>query len=445
MLINVGDINCEIVHPRENLKALAIIREVCRARPNGYQFMPKFKRGLWDGYISVMGSFSSYPTGLFNQVHTALTENGFKPEYVIKRLIKPAVVTADTLDGITLRDYQIDAANKLLTAGRGIAKMATNSGKTEVMAAVIKALGFPKTIVFVHRKELLYQTAERFEKRLGMSIGKLGDGINEYQNISVCMIQTFSRKDFPVGGTQLVMVDECHNASSDSYMDCLKDVPGSYRFGFSGTPLKHSVLMDLKLISMTGDVVVEVTNKELIDGEFSAKPEVMIYRLKNTNDGKLGYAEAYDEYIVNNQNRNHLISSLARGASGTVLVLVNRIDHGSILADMIGGATFVNGSHSTEFRRDAIEQMRAGGGIFIASPIFDEGIDIPALDCVILAGGGKSHVKLLQRIGRGLRKKDGDNKLVVYDFDDCTNKYLKAHSRKRQEAYANEQFDVRFV
>jgi len=447
MDINVGDVFSEIVHPRDHLEALAIVRNVCRARPEGYQFMPKFKRGMWDGYISVMGGFARYPTGLFKQVHAALIDEGYKPNYIElnpNRII-PGIVTPDMLEGIELRDYQITAATDLIKAGRGIAKMATNSGKTEVMAAIIKALGFPVTYVFVHRKELLHQTAERFEKRLGIKCGKIGDGIEDIQNITVAMIQTFSRHSYQINDNQLLMVDECHNASSDSYMDCLSDIPGHYRYGFSGTPLKHSVLMDMKLISITGDVVVEVTNKELIAQEFSAKPEVLSYRLKKVDEEKLGYAAAYDEFVVNNQQRNGLIAKTAKQVNGTVLILVNRLDHGKAIAELIDNSIFVHGSHSTEYRKEVIDRMRNGGGIFIASPIFDEGIDIPALDCVILAGGGKSHVKLLQRIGRGLRKKSGDNKLIVYDFDDNTNKYLKAHSHKRQEAYANEQFDVKFV
>lgn len=448
--IVVGDIFCEVVRPREHLKELGVIRNVCRARPNGYQFMPRYKRGIWDGYISIMGGFSSYPTGLYHSVNDALFEAGYEPEYKGKVFNLQSDTHAgwgNDLDGITLRDYQIDAIYKLLNAGRGIAKMATNSGKTEVMAGIIKALNFPKTLVFVHRKELLHQTAERFEKRLGIKVGKIGDSIYNFQDVTVVMIQTFYRcyQDFPISDNKVVMVDECHTASSDTYMDCLGNIPGSYRFGFSGTPLKQDTLMDLKLIAMTGPVEVEVTNKELIDGEYSARPEVKIIRLKGS-DTKSSYAVAYDDLIVNSVVRNSLIAKTALNASGTVLVLVNRLDHGNVLNDIIPNSTFVHGSHSTEHRKEILDSMRSGaGGIFIASPIFDEGVDIPALDCVILAGGGKSHVKLLQRIGRGLRKKSGENKLLVYDFDDNTNKYLRQHSKRRQEAYKDEQFDVEFI
>jgi superfamily II DNA or RNA helicase len=90
--------------------------------------------------------------------------------------------------------------------------------------------------------------------------------------------------------------------------------------------------------------------------------------------------------------------------------------------------------------------MRDHSGVFIASPIFDEGIDVPRVDTVILACGGKSYVKLLQRIGRGMRKKDdGKNELIIIDFIDDTNKYLLKHSDRRIKTYVSEGFDAKVV
>lgn len=100
---------------------------------------------------------------------------------------------------------------------------------------------------------------------------------------------------------------------------------------------------------------------------------------------------------------------------------------------------------STERRKEVLDMLRAGSGIVISSPIFDEGVDIPSLDCVILAGGGKSQVKLLQRIGRGMRHKDGDNTMKIYDFLDDTNKILLRHSEKRIETYASEGFKTKLI
>ena len=448
--IIAGDVNCSVAQPRNHLHALAIIRNVCRARPNGYQFMPRYRKGMWDGYISLMQGFSKFPTGLLPLVEKTLLEAGYNLT-ISAHIPEDAQYTIedDCLNGITLRDYQIEAAQALLQARRGVAKMATNAGKTEVMAAIIKQLHV-RTMVLVHRKELLYQTAQRFEHRLGIRVGKIGDGIQDVQGVTVAMVQTLSKRmhDIDLSDISLVMVDECHHMSSDQHMDCLQHIPGAYRFGFSGTPLKYDQLNDLKLIAATGDIVYEVTNKNLIENQYSAKPKICLCEMIDLErkSWKQKYSSAYEDLIVNNSRRNRKIAKFAKEATGTVLVLVNRLDHGEKLASMIVGSQFVHGSDTTDTRQNILDEMRSGaGGVYVASPIFDEGVDVPALDCVILAGGGKSHIKLLQRLGRGMRKKDRNNVLLVYDFVDNTNRYLYNHSLARIATYEEEEFEVQRI
>ena len=75
--------------------------------------------------------------------------------------------------------------------------------------------------------------------------------------------------------------------------------------------------------------------------------------------------------------------------------------------------------------------------VLIASKIFDQGIDIPELDALILAGSGKSSGRALQRIGRVIRKSPGKKKAIVVEFfDNC--KYLRDHSEARIKVYKSE-------
>jgi superfamily II DNA or RNA helicase len=350
------------------------------------------------------------------------------------------------LNGITLRDYQLEAILKLLDHKRGVAKMATNAGKTEVMAGIIKALGVPNTLIIVSSKELLHQTADRFETRLGIKVGKIGDGLWQPEIVTVAMVQTlYSRLENVWLENQLLMVDECHHASSNRMLDVLNKISGPYRFGFSGTPLKHEVLADMKLISATGRLLCEVTNSQLIEQGFSATPYVHLTTITNGAEDKFDakYQQAYKDMIVDNEYRNLLVADKAKISEGIVLVLVNQISHGHILNKLIPGSVFVHGSHDTEYRSGILEKMRSGGkGVFIASPIFDEGVDVPAIDTIILACGGKSHIKLLQRIGRGMRKKGNGNVLMIHDFIDDTNKYLLKHSEERIDTYVAEGFET---
>jgi len=94
-------------------------------------------------------------------------------------------------------------------------------------------------------------------------------------------------------------------------------------------------------------------------------------------------------------------------------------------------------------RKQAIQEMREGKRIaLIASTIADEGLDIKNLSAIILAGGGKSSTRALQRIGRVLRPFDGKTHAVVIDFDDEA-KYLRKHSLRRKLIYETEpRFDI---
>jgi len=423
---------------------LSVIREVCRARPSGFVFMKKYRNGTWDGYISLMGGYTKFPTGLLSRVGEALKARDIDVEYVgiSDNVTHYLDISEDMLNGITLRDYQIDAVNKLLNAKRGVAKMATNSGKTEVFAAIIKVLKM-KSVVVVHRKELLHQTATRLQERLGWEIGKIGDGIWEPKDITVAMVQTLSKRNFQFKDNRVVIVDECHHVSSDQMMDVLFRIPGDYRYGFSGTPLKYDVLSDMKLIGATGDIIMDISNKYLMDAGYSAKPRVSVATIESISieDWEASYVDAYNKCIVSNDERNKIISKIANSSTGTTLILVERIEHGKILHKMIRGSVFVNGSLDSSYRQKVLKKMRKGG-VYIATPIFDEGIDVPSISSLIIACGGNSGNKLLQRLGRGLRKKAYDNVVKVYDFIDDTNIYLFRHSENRINTLIEEGFEV---
>jgi superfamily II DNA or RNA helicase len=448
--IAVGDIYCTLIDAKYNLNALAVIRMVCRAKPSGFQFMPKYKAGQWDGYISLMPSFASFPTGLLSDVEATLKELGYTFELVkaSNGIIIHDDVTSTTLHGIELRDYQVRAANMLLTKTRGVAKMATNSGKTEVMAAVIKVLN-SKTIVLVHRKELMYQTAERFTKRGIDNVGMIGDGIWQPNKVTVAMIQTLSGNmaKLQLDDNVVLFIDECHHLSSKQASDLFNSIPGMYRFGVSGTPLRKDDLADLKLMASTGPVIYELTNEYLIDHGFSARPRILLHTIESLadDDWEMDYHDAYKKLVVDNVERNKFIADYAKAANGVVLILVNMLEHGRNIQALSGGK-FVSGSDSTEYRKSVIDEMRIGSGIFIATPIFDEGVDIPGVNVVIIAGCGNSQVKLLQRIGRGLRRKDdGVNELIVVDFIDDTNKSLLSQSNVRIDTYVDEGFDTGII
>jgi superfamily II DNA or RNA helicase len=461
----VGDVYSKLENAPP--QAWAIIREVCRARPEGYQWMPKFRAGQWDGYISLMRGFKHIPTGLLRFAVAALDEFRIESKYTTSPLSgweMPAVkhfheeIQHNILQGITLRDYQLSAARALLVSTRGIAKMATNAGKTLVFAALIKALQFPHTIIVVQSKDLLYQTADKLVQYLGIPIGVLGDSLRSTKVVTVATIQTLQSlhkhdaKQFLsiVKDNKILVVDECHHIAHNQSFDVLMEIPGWHRYGFSGTPLDRGALNDLKLIACTGPVEVDVSNADLIKAGWSAKPIIHMHEYQSSSEKwKAEYSEAYDTLITHNDDRNRAIVDLAeeeQAAGHSVLIIVTRIAHGKILNDLLDdeAVIFVNGSSPMDDRRGALEMLEMLDCIVISTNIFDEGVDVPSMGSIILACGNKSHIKLLQRIGRGLRRKTGlDNTVPIHDFIDGDNEYLLNHTERRLEVYEAEGFQIK--
>ncbi len=446
-------------------KCYSIARRVCRARPEGYQYMPKFKAGYWDGYITLMRGKGRIPTGLLPTVDDAWDEKGIKSAYS-KQSISPILIGTgpgelkDILHGITLRDYQVAALMTLNNSSRGIIKMATGSGKTVVLAGAIQLYGIPPTLVVVRSKDLLYQTAGRLEAMLDVPVGRLGDSLREayFDGVTVATIQTLHSLGSVVVKEAfkrncILIVDECHMIGDNKTFDVLMSIPGWHRFGTSGTPLNRGQLNDLKLIACTGPVKVDISAAEMIETGWAAKPTIHIHEVpESTIDyWEADYHSAYDACIVENEHRNSTIEQLAQDelAEGhSVLVIVTRIAHGNLLANALGvfindaPVLFVNGSSPMDERTQALGMLDTQPCVVIATVIFDEGVDVPGLDSIILAAGGASSIKTVQRIGRGLRPKPGRNEVRIHDFMDTANEYLLNHSEARLDTYEREQFEI---
>lgn len=438
----------------EQLSDIAdIIRTTCQAHPEGYKHMRKYTAGMWDGYIR-LAKGSIIPTGLVWAVEEALVAHKYdvsiRCEYDHPNVYRD-MLSADMFDGILLRDYQLDAVNKLLDFGRGIAKMATNSGKTEVIAAICACLTC-NVLILTTKKDLLYQTSDRLMQRLGEDIGIFGDGETKFRRVSVGMVQTLS-KHLPLLksiNAKCVMFDECHHVSSRTALDTMYGIDAPLRFGFSGTPIKGDLLSDLMLIGATGPILVDVSNTDLIEAGISAKPTIemhVVYSHTTKKEFNMPWSKAYDVNIVHNGVRNNAIASIVNTSDAkSMLILVERLDHGRILQKLIPTSIFVSGTSDMADRESAVWSLRAGGGYkVIATPIFDEGVDVPSVDLLVLAGGKKAYVSILQRIGRGMRHKDGSNILRVIDFVDDTGKYALRQSCTRAEIYEEEGFEVEVI
>jgi len=124
------------------------------------------------------------------------------------------------------------------------------------------------------------------------------------------------------------------------------------------------------------------------------------------------------------------------------LIVVRELEHGRILSKMMG-VPFVCGEDPSCVRNEILRQFPKYGCV-IASTIFEEGIDVPSISALVVACGGKSSIKTIQRVGRGMRP-GKDKKLYVVDFYDDFNRYLRRHSEKRIQLYEEHGYDVKFA
>jgi superfamily II DNA or RNA helicase len=360
----------------------------------------------------------------------------------------------------------------------------TVTHNTEIFTSLCK-LTNRQTVILFKKIDLANQTLERMEKS-GLDAGIVqGDNIDENHKIVMATVQSahkLQRTDY----TQII-VDEAHNASAQQYQDVLMSMDAPFRYGFSATPFTKDKLHNARVRAFIGDEKCDITAKELIDKGILAKPTIYMIpikqatfakgsirdKIKKDKKGKVvkkvevdvdklinpeisdveilefRWAKAEKFGLTFNYYRNQIITQLANSLNGQILVLVKFIEHGEMLKALIPDAEFIFGKTTVKDRKHVMERFELGEKfVLIGSTILDEGIDIKSVNKVILTSGGISFVKVMQRIGRGMRiKKDAEGTVVkdsvdVFDFYDDTNPILLKHSRERIKIYRDAQYDV---
>lgn len=434
------------------------LRHVLSYKVKGYWFSDAYKQGRWDGTKSLFWRGSIFPVGLAGLVAEQLHKEGYEDITVRDRRAEPEHGPGLDFKG-EVRDYQ-EVEEQCIHATRGIINFATGSGKTAVSARIIARIDVP-TLYIVPTVELLHQTAEELHAFLGIPIGKLGDGFKEFDEyIVVATIQTLhaglngrSKSNHQVihvlTEKQLLFVDEAHHLGADSFYKVVTASKAYYKFGLTGTAYRSDEA-GIMLRAATGKVIAKITSSDLIQRGVLAKAHVKMYVTNTIKYLGTDYQEVYEKGIVKNDVRNRLIVSITneRVAQGkVVLILVKLLEHGRILERLVSGSVFVSGQDTSEKREEVMQGIRSKElKAVIATKIYDEGVDIPSIDVLIVAAGGTSKVKAIQRVGRALRKAEGKDETEIVDFVDVFQKTLLRHSRARRKMYDTEpEFDIQEI
>ena len=468
MKISVHNVYCNVeLEKGDKPEIMARIRTRLSTHAPGFQYTKAFKTykktgGMhgWDGRVNLFTN-GNFLTGLLPEVLEVCKKNRMQVTLDDKRVIHQVAIHKW---GVKLRDYQHDAITKAIENTvdgwwwpRGIIHIATGGGKTEVAAAMLEMLQVP-SIFIVHRKDLLHQAAQRFQK-YNIPCGICGDGNwDTSQRVTVATFQSImamQKRDPQQLGflkqVEQVFFDEAHHIAASSqkgntFVKLSAALPNAFmRWGLTATPFMKDKYSNLLLQGATGKVLFSLKSDELIKKGYLAKPTVWMIRSKKKEDIPGKWPHCYEWGIVRNEERNRKIGQEVLGCEPPILVLVERIHHGEILKDMTG-IPFISGDDPTEVRKEVTDDLRKGKyPAIIATTIYDEGIDIPEIKTLIIAAGGKSPIRGRQRIGRGLRKAFGKNTVKIIDFMDWTTKYLFLHSRQRLQVWKEEGYEIKEI
>jgi len=312
-----------------------------------------------------------------------------------------------------------------------------NTGKTKTACRMIWDLGV-KTLVVTPGKSISQLMVDELTKHFGKGkVVKLTTKSEETKPINIVNIQALVNlppKLFE--DMEAVIIDEFHHAAADTYLQANEEHLKNcfYRIGLTATNFRNDGA-DMGLEAVLSNVLYEYEIKQAIDDGYLMKPEFEILDISLNQETT--YRKAYSNCIVKCENRNSLISEIAKEhRKDHVLILVKEIKHGETLQEMIPNSHFIHGTLKDVKRNRLMRDYRSGKiKCLIGTSVIGEGVDLPIANVLIMAGGGKARSQVMQNIGRVLRIYDGKDFALVYDFSDEDGAWLEDHAEARFNIY----------
>ena len=471
-----------IIEDEVNIKLEGVDVDVRRKLSNALKFevpyarhMPQYKLGRWDGKVAFFGIGG---TGYVNHLDTivdVLTKNNVQivdiedNRHPVQLNFQPVTERYWADQGvrwpkghpaegeeIILRDYQVEAINNFLQHPQSLQEIATGAGKT-ITTATLSHICEPygRSLVIVPNKSLVTQTEEDY-KNCGLDVGVyFGDRKELGKTHTICTWQSLNilDKKFKDGETVLslaeflegvsaIIVDEVHQAKAEVLKNLLtrnlKNAP--IRWGLTGTVPKEKFEFE-SIHASLGPVIGNITAKELQDKGVLAQCHVNICQLIDTQVHTDYQSEL--KYLVTNEARIDYIGKLLNTVKqdGNTLILVDRISAGEMLQERIPGSVFVKGDVKLKDRKEAYDEINEGTNHVVIATygVASVGINIPRIFNLVLIEPGKSFVRVIQSIGRGVRKAKDKDFVQIWDVT-STCKFAKRHLTQRKKFYKEAEY-----
>jgi superfamily II DNA or RNA helicase len=464
-----------IIRDEVNIKLEGLSVETRRKIVNKLKFdlpyarhMPAYKLGRWDGTKTYFGIGGTGYLAHLDVILPIIEDSGYEIDIEDQRIhskIEFAAITEnywadkgktwpkghpEAGTPIVLRDYQYDVVNKFLETPQALQEVATGAGKT-ITTATLSHLCEPygRTMVIVPNKSLVVQTEEDY-RNLGLDVGVyFGDRKELGKTHTICTWQslnvldkksyddaTLSLAEF-CEGVCAIIVDEVHQAKAEvltklltqNFKNC------AIRWGLTGTVPKEQWEFQGILASI-GPVINQVSAHDLQEKGVLANLQINILQ---TNDVQVfrNYQEEYT-FLVTDDNRITWMGNKIKEISqtGNTLVLVNRIDTGNKLTAMLPDSVFISGAVKLAERKEEYDEIKTSDGKIIVATygVAAVGINIPRIFNLVLIEPGKSFVRVIQSIGRGIRKAEDKDHVEIWDVTSAC-KYAKRHLTERKKFY----------
>jgi superfamily II DNA or RNA helicase len=456
---------------------------------DNYFFNPRYKLGIWDGKIQFFQPTGKTYVYLIEEILPIIIKFGYKVVLEDKRTTNVAAPSKiddkifqhiphiDTNLPIVLRQDQVDAVNRLIEGGNGICLAGTGCGKTLICSALVMAYSILniKTLTIVPDGGLIRQTKAEYIN-CGLDTGEYSGTAKtlEHQHV-VSTWQALKNNPKIVLMFQMVIVDECHGLRGNILQKILTQHAGAvpYRFGVTGTlpksatermavhaavgPVRHimpahtliemGVLANLHIdvLQLEEDLTEEYAQYLEEEKQITLNSKPPTYT--QFKDSYFGDFTAEKSYLHRNEQRIEWIAELLlikqASGKGNILCLVDSIPLGRQLAALIPGAMFVNGKDvKTPAKRAVYYDMFKDHDdlIMIATVhIAGTGLNIRRIFDLVMIDVGQSFIRVVQAIGRGLRKAEDKESVIITDI--CSDlKYSKKHMTVRTNYYKEQQY-----
>jgi superfamily II DNA or RNA helicase len=442
-----------------------LIREHFSVENPAAKFL-KFKRFIPKRIYAITPT-GLFDIGLINEIKQFLYKNNITSELFLAKAAIDAISPNIThhfknnfYEKYPLRDYQENTVKLCLDRGRGVAVLGTGAGKTLTVATLVQSCWRPgfKCLIIVPDLGLVNQTYSDFkEYDVTFSMSKWTGSIDLDTNADIVIANTaiiqsrFEDNDW-IQFVDMVIVDEVHKAGKDTKLaKILQKIQTNCKFGFTGT-LPESKIDTWNILGKIGPVLITKNSHELRLEDYLTNVEVKLFELSyKTKPDKVEEKQfATEEYTIENEflktntYRNNTIKTICTNFKNNILIMVNHIDHGEILEVLLKTIQnkkvyFIRGEVEVEDRDKIKHIMETENNVvcIAISSIFSTGVNIKNIHLIVFAAGGKSFIRIVQSIGRGLRKHESKEKLIIIDLADQL-KYGLQHALKRIEIYRTE-------